>query len=147
MVDSSHAFVTQNEVSFWDSSYMRGRLTLEKVNAAVNDMATYAEATSQLVSAPRKKVHNHIYFQIYSCFLFQHLVYWPQYFQSWSCLRACWRKLWWVQLRPVLISKIISVWKDMEVHTSYFILLSCKIIFSVDVKKSLLSTDFVEVGN
>ncbi|KAL8138026.1 hypothetical protein V2J09_004027 [Rumex salicifolius] len=38
------------------SSYMKGRLTLEKVNAAISDMATYAEATAQLVSAPRKKL-------------------------------------------------------------------------------------------
>lgn len=35
---------------------MRGRLTLEKVNAAINDMATYAEANAQLISAPKKKV-------------------------------------------------------------------------------------------
>ncbi|MBA0655917.1 hypothetical protein Goklo_008337 [Gossypium klotzschianum] len=37
------------------SSYMRGRLTLEKVNAAINDMATYAEANAQLIAAPKKK--------------------------------------------------------------------------------------------
>lgn len=36
---------------------MRGRLTLEKVNAAINDMATYAEANAQLVAAPKKKVY------------------------------------------------------------------------------------------
>ncbi|XP_068650955.1 spindle and kinetochore-associated protein 1 homolog [Aristolochia californica] len=38
------------------SSYMRGRLTLEKVNAAVNDMTTYAEANAQLISAPKTKI-------------------------------------------------------------------------------------------
>ncbi|XP_024158513.1 spindle and kinetochore-associated protein 1 homolog isoform X2 [Rosa chinensis] len=38
------------------SSYMRGRLTLEKVNAAINDMATYAEANYQLIAAPKKNV-------------------------------------------------------------------------------------------
>ncbi|KAF8020452.1 hypothetical protein BT93_G1000 [Corymbia citriodora subsp. variegata] len=38
------------------SSYMRGRLTLEKVNAAINDMAAYAEANAQLILAPKKKV-------------------------------------------------------------------------------------------
>ncbi|KMT00035.1 hypothetical protein BVRB_1g018640 [Beta vulgaris subsp. vulgaris] len=38
------------------SSYMRGRLTLEKVNAAINDMAAYAESTAQLISAPKKKL-------------------------------------------------------------------------------------------
>ena len=37
--------------------YMRGRLTLEKVNAAIGDMAMYAEANAQLISAPRNKVH------------------------------------------------------------------------------------------
>jgi hypothetical protein len=36
--------------------YMRGRLTLEKVNAAINDMATYAEANAHLITAPKKKV-------------------------------------------------------------------------------------------
>lgn len=35
---------------------MKGRLTLDKVNAAINDMAAYAEANSQLITAPRKKV-------------------------------------------------------------------------------------------
>jgi hypothetical protein len=35
---------------------MKGRLTLEKVNAAVDDMASFAEANAQLLSAPRKKV-------------------------------------------------------------------------------------------
>lgn len=35
---------------------MRGRLTLEKVNAAINDMATYAEANVQLITGPKKKV-------------------------------------------------------------------------------------------
>ncbi|XP_059650992.1 spindle and kinetochore-associated protein 1 homolog [Cornus florida] len=38
------------------SSYMRGRLTLDKVNAAINDMAAYAEANAQLIAAPRKKL-------------------------------------------------------------------------------------------
>lgn len=35
---------------------MRGRLTLEKVNAAITDMASYAEANTQLIAAPKKKV-------------------------------------------------------------------------------------------
>jgi hypothetical protein len=35
---------------------MRGRLTLEKVNAAINDMATYAEANAHIIAAPKKKV-------------------------------------------------------------------------------------------
>lgn len=35
---------------------MRGRLTLEKVNAAINDIATYAEANALLIVAPKKKV-------------------------------------------------------------------------------------------
>jgi len=35
---------------------MRGRLTLEKVNAAIKDMVSYAEANSQLIVAPKKKV-------------------------------------------------------------------------------------------
>ncbi|KAF3795245.1 Spindle and kinetochore-associated protein, partial [Nymphaea thermarum] len=38
------------------SSYMRGRLTLDKVNSAINEMAVYAEANMQLVAAPRKKL-------------------------------------------------------------------------------------------
>ncbi|XP_059318266.1 spindle and kinetochore-associated protein 1 homolog [Lycium ferocissimum] len=36
--------------------YMKQRITLEKVNAAIDDMATYAEGTSQLLRAPRKKL-------------------------------------------------------------------------------------------
>ncbi|KAK4269735.1 hypothetical protein QN277_022853 [Acacia crassicarpa] len=42
------------------SSYMRGRLTLEKVNAALNDMASYAEANAQLIAAPRKKLAENV---------------------------------------------------------------------------------------
>lgn len=36
---------------------MRGRLTLDKVNAAINDMAAYAETNAQLIAAPKKKVY------------------------------------------------------------------------------------------
>ncbi|GMI99076.1 hypothetical protein like AT3G60660 [Hibiscus trionum] len=43
------------------SSYMRGRLTLEKVNAAISDMATYAEANAQLVAAPKKKLAENLW--------------------------------------------------------------------------------------
>lgn len=41
---------------------MRGRLTLEKVNSAINDMASYAEANAQLISAPKKKVTCKLWF-------------------------------------------------------------------------------------
>ncbi|XP_047149083.1 spindle and kinetochore-associated protein 1 homolog [Vigna umbellata] len=43
------------------SSYMRGRLTLEKVNAAINDMVSYAEANSQLIVAPKKKLAENLW--------------------------------------------------------------------------------------
>ncbi|CAN6828928.1 unnamed protein product, partial [Brassica oleracea] len=36
--------------------YMRRSLTLEKVNAAINDMASYAEANAHPISAPKQKV-------------------------------------------------------------------------------------------
>ncbi|GMH22387.1 hypothetical protein Nepgr_024230 [Nepenthes gracilis] len=48
-------YISANELESL-SSYMKGRLTLEKVNAAITDAAAYAEATSQLVSAPKKKL-------------------------------------------------------------------------------------------
>ncbi|KAI3985711.1 hypothetical protein MKX01_030625 [Papaver californicum] len=38
------------------STYMKGRLTLDKVNVTINDMAAYAETTAQLISAPKKKL-------------------------------------------------------------------------------------------
>lgn len=41
---------------------MRGRLTLEKVNAAISDMASYAEANAQLIAAPKKKVNEPFYY-------------------------------------------------------------------------------------
>ncbi|KAM0048628.1 putative spindle and kinetochore-associated protein [Helianthus debilis subsp. tardiflorus] len=47
-------YITADELDSL-SSYMRGRLTLDKINAAINDMAAYAEANSQLMTAPRKK--------------------------------------------------------------------------------------------
>ncbi|CAH2063346.1 unnamed protein product [Thlaspi arvense] len=43
------------------SSYMRGRLTLEKVNAAINDMASYAEANAHLISAPKQKLAENLW--------------------------------------------------------------------------------------
>ena len=45
---------------------MRGRLTLDKVNAAISDMAVYAEANAQLITAPRKKVSEGIYHCIFA---------------------------------------------------------------------------------
>ncbi|CAK9227604.1 unnamed protein product [Sphagnum jensenii] len=38
------------------SSYMRGRLTLEKLNSAIDEMATFALANARLLAAPRKKL-------------------------------------------------------------------------------------------
>jgi hypothetical protein len=35
---------------------MRGRLTLEKLNSAIDEMATFALANARLLAAPRKKV-------------------------------------------------------------------------------------------
>ncbi|CAH8339021.1 unnamed protein product [Eruca vesicaria subsp. sativa] len=43
------------------SSYMRGRLTIEKVNAAINDMASYAEANAHLISAPKQKLAENLW--------------------------------------------------------------------------------------
>ncbi|XP_010258977.1 PREDICTED: spindle and kinetochore-associated protein 1 homolog [Nelumbo nucifera] len=48
-------YVTAEELDSL-SSYMRGRLTLDKVNAAINDMAAYAETNAQLIAAPKKKL-------------------------------------------------------------------------------------------
>ncbi|CAL0306181.1 unnamed protein product [Lupinus luteus] len=53
-------YVTGSELDSL-SSYMRGRLTLEKVNAAINDMASYAEANAQLVAAPKKKLAENLW--------------------------------------------------------------------------------------
>ncbi|KAG2636961.1 spindle and kinetochore-associated protein 1 homolog [Panicum virgatum] len=38
------------------SSYMRGRLTLEKVNIAINEVASYADANAHLVTCPKIKL-------------------------------------------------------------------------------------------
>ncbi|KAK3127038.1 hypothetical protein QOZ80_7AG0567340 [Eleusine coracana subsp. coracana] len=38
------------------SAYMRGRLTMEKINIAINEVATYADANAHLVSCPKKKL-------------------------------------------------------------------------------------------
>ncbi|KAI8572269.1 hypothetical protein RHMOL_Rhmol01G0184900 [Rhododendron molle] len=48
-------YITSDELDSL-SSYMRGRLTLDKVNAVINEMSTYAEANAQLITAPRKKL-------------------------------------------------------------------------------------------
>ncbi|OWM83427.1 hypothetical protein CDL15_Pgr012908 [Punica granatum] len=47
-------YITSDELDTL-SSYMRGRLTVDRVNAAINDMAAYAEANAQLIYAPKKK--------------------------------------------------------------------------------------------
>ncbi|XP_073040819.1 LOW QUALITY PROTEIN: SKA complex subunit 1 homolog [Primulina eburnea] len=48
-------YITGDELNSL-SSYMKQRLTLDKVNAAIGDMVTYAEANAQLITAPRKKL-------------------------------------------------------------------------------------------
>ncbi|KAL5180852.1 Spindle and kinetochore-associated protein 1 [Glycine soja] len=53
-------YVTRSELDSL-SSYMRGRLTLEKVNAAINDMVSYAEANAQLIVAPKKKLAENLW--------------------------------------------------------------------------------------
>ncbi|KAG6630642.1 spindle and kinetochore-associated protein 1 homolog [Carya illinoinensis] len=53
-------YITADELDSL-SSYMRGRLTQEKVNAAINDMATYAEANVQLITAPKKKLAENLW--------------------------------------------------------------------------------------
>lgn len=53
-------YVTGSEMDSL-SSYMRGRLTLEKVNAAITDMASYAEANAQLIIAPKKKLAENLW--------------------------------------------------------------------------------------
>ncbi|CAG7866080.1 unnamed protein product [Brassica rapa] len=53
-------YITVDELNSL-SSYMRGRLTLEKVNAAINDMASYAEANAHLISAPKQKLAENLW--------------------------------------------------------------------------------------
>ncbi|KAJ0102563.1 hypothetical protein Patl1_03983 [Pistacia atlantica] len=53
-------YITTNELDSL-SSYMRGRLTLEKVNAAINDMATYVEENAQIISATKKKLAENLW--------------------------------------------------------------------------------------
>ncbi|CAJ2655549.1 unnamed protein product [Trifolium pratense] len=53
-------FVTGSELDSL-SSYMRGRLTLEKVNAVITDMASYAEANAQLLTAPKKRLAENLW--------------------------------------------------------------------------------------
>ncbi|PON47294.1 Spindle and kinetochore-associated protein [Parasponia andersonii] len=53
-------FITEDELDSL-SSYMKGRLTLEKVNTAINDMATYAEANAQIIAAPKKKLAENLW--------------------------------------------------------------------------------------
>ncbi|KAL7158500.1 hypothetical protein ABFS83_02G147300 [Erythranthe nasuta] len=48
-------YVTADELNSV-SSYMKQRLTLEKMNAAIEDMASYAEANAHLIAAPRRKL-------------------------------------------------------------------------------------------
>lgn len=78
---------------------MKQRLTLDKVNAAIGDMAAYAEANAQLIAAPRKKVdftHDFI-----SLFLSLNnpsiLTPLPLFFSKWlSWQRLTWTRLWYV---------------------------------------------------
>ncbi|VVB06425.1 unnamed protein product [Arabis nemorensis] len=53
-------YITVDELNSL-SSYMRGRLTLEKVNAAINDMASYAETNAHLISAPKQKLAENLW--------------------------------------------------------------------------------------
>ncbi|XP_030489149.1 spindle and kinetochore-associated protein 1 homolog [Cannabis sativa] len=53
-------FITDDELDSL-SSYMKGRLTLDKVNAAISDMASYAEANAQIIAAPKKKLAENLW--------------------------------------------------------------------------------------
>ncbi|XP_062091586.1 spindle and kinetochore-associated protein 1 homolog isoform X1 [Humulus lupulus] len=53
-------FIIEDELDSL-SSYMKGRLTLDKVNAAINDMASYAEANAQIIAAPKKKLPENLW--------------------------------------------------------------------------------------
>ncbi|CAL9245613.1 unnamed protein product [Arabidopsis halleri] len=53
-------YITAEELNSL-SSYMRGRLTLEKVNAAINDMASYAEANAHLIAASKQKLAENLW--------------------------------------------------------------------------------------
>ncbi|XP_043813093.1 spindle and kinetochore-associated protein 1 homolog isoform X2 [Manihot esculenta] len=53
-------YITADELDSL-SSYMRGRLTLDKVNSAINDMAAYAETNAQLIGASKKKVAENLW--------------------------------------------------------------------------------------
>ncbi|KMZ57499.1 hypothetical protein ZOSMA_85G00660 [Zostera marina] len=48
-------FITQKEFDAL-SSYMRGRLQLDKVNIAINELASCANITAQLIAKPKKKM-------------------------------------------------------------------------------------------
>lgn len=48
-------YVSVDELSSL-SSYMRGRLTLEKLNTAIDEMATFATGNAKLLTAPRQKL-------------------------------------------------------------------------------------------
>ncbi|PKA59565.1 Spindle and kinetochore-associated protein 1 like [Apostasia shenzhenica] len=48
-------YVTASELDSV-ASYMRGRLTLDKVNFAISEMATYADSNFQLITLPKKKL-------------------------------------------------------------------------------------------
>lgn len=43
------------------TSYMRGRLTLDKINAAVDEMATFAAANARLLTAPKQKARTNLF--------------------------------------------------------------------------------------
>ncbi|KAI3811304.1 hypothetical protein L1987_21025 [Smallanthus sonchifolius] len=47
-------YISANELDFL-SAYMRGRLTLDKINATISVMVAYAEANAHLMTASRKK--------------------------------------------------------------------------------------------
>ncbi|EEF50333.1 spindle and kinetochore-associated protein 1 homolog isoform X2 [Ricinus communis] len=53
-------YITADELNSLPT-YMRGRLTLDKVNAAINDMATYAESNAHLIGASKKKLAENLW--------------------------------------------------------------------------------------
>ncbi|KAJ6804588.1 spindle and kinetochore-associated protein 1-like protein isoform X4 [Iris pallida] len=48
-------YVTGDELDSL-SSYMRGRLTLDKINIAINEIAMHADSNFQLITVPKKKL-------------------------------------------------------------------------------------------
>ena len=118
-------------------SYMKERLTLDKVNATINDTASYADANAQLIAAPRKKVLLRLFFFSFTLYIY---IFLSSCQLSWLCFCFPFLKLNESTLERALVSKSFAQ-KFISIHQCSIEILMLLPVMMLASKTSALSSN------